>query len=204
MSAIQTTRSIIRITTKTNKSSIRYLRNFSLFSLRSNITNNSIKLNKLNKFNNMTTNTNTNNIRNYSVIENELNAPSINFDKMKEISNSNDSKYVIIDVREPDEFIAGHIPNAINIPCKSSPGALGLDSEEFKLNFGFDKPSTDKTLVFYCLAGVRARMSEELASTFGYENRLTYLGSFKDWLENNGKIEIPKSKKDDEEKQEKA
>lgn len=133
------------------------------------------------------------NKRQYSVIENESNAPIIDFIKMNEIVKNFDSnKYVIVDVRENDEFNAGHIPNAINIPCKSSPGALGLHPDEFKLSFGFDKPSTDKTLIFYCLAGVRSTMSEELAGTFGYENRLNYLGSFKDWMNNHGEIEIPK------------
>lgn len=129
--------------------------------------------------------------RQYSVIETDVSAPTIDFSKMKEIASSSDPKYVIVDVREPDEYSAGHIPNAINIPCKSSPGALGLDPEEFKLTFGFDKPSPEKTLVFYCLAGVRARMSEELAATFGYEHRLNYVGSFKDWLDNHGEIAVP-------------
>lgn len=130
-------------------------------------------------------------LRKYTVIESDASAPNIDFSKMKEIASSSDPKYVIVDVREPDEYSAGHIPHAINIPCKSSPGALGLDPEEFKLTFGFDKPSAEKTLVFYCLAGVRARMSEELAATFGYENRLNYIGSFKDWLDNHGEIAVP-------------
>lgn len=187
LSLLKSTNSIARIAIKSsNKSFIRCLSNSLLHtSFRSNleiIRKNQFNL--LNKSNNIK-------IRKFSVIENESAAPTIDYNIMKEIANSNDKKYVIVDVREPDEFNAGHIPNAINIPCKSSPGALGLDPEEFKLTFGFDKPSTEKTLVFYCLAGVRARMSEELAGTFGYNSRLTYAGSFKDWLENNGKIEVP-------------
>lgn len=134
----------------------------------------------------------------YSVIENGLAAPVVDYNKMKEIVEKNDPNYVIVDVRENDEFAAGHIPHAINLPCKSSPGALGLDPEEFKLTFGFDKPSKDKTLVFYCLAGVRAAISEELASTFDYEHRLNYAGSFKDWINHNGKIEYPQEAKNEE------
>lgn len=128
--------------------------------------------------------------RKYSSMEGA--APVIDFPKMKEIAESKDDKYVIVDVREPDEYSAGHIPGAINIPVKSSPGALGLDAEEFKDTFGFEKPDTNKTLVFYCLAGVRAGMGEELASTFGYEHRLNYVGSFGDWMKNKGEVEIPK------------
>ncbi|WP_375143006.1 rhodanese-like domain-containing protein [Paenibacillus sp. D2_2] len=33
---------------------------------------------------------------------------------------------VIVDVREPDEFAEGHIPDAKNIPLGSIPGALNL------------------------------------------------------------------------------
>jgi rhodanese-related sulfurtransferase len=146
-------------------------------------------------------------IRKYSLIENQDAAPLINFTQMQDIVNKQekgvDSKYIIVDVREPDEFAAGHIPNAINIPAKSSPGALGLDPEEFKLTFGFDKPSTDKTLVFYCLAGVRATMSEELAYTFGYQHRLNYVGSFREWLDNKGEIEFPKTAEETEKGEEK-
>lgn len=76
--------------------------------------------------------------------------------------------YLILDVREPDEYAQGHIPQAVNLPYKSAPGALGLEPEEFHETFGFDKPSTDKALVFYCLGGVRATAAESLAATFGY------------------------------------
>lgn len=194
---LQSTRSLAKVSSLkcTSKNSVRLfsnavLRSNSLIGYEHNLSklsmnfNNSIMTQRslINQF-----------VRKYSVIENDA-APTIDFNKMKEIALSNDPKYVIVDVREPDEFSAGHIPNAINIPCKSSPGALGLDPEEFNLTFGFDKPPADKTLVFYCLAGVRATMSEELAGTYGYKNRLNYVGSFKDWIANNGKIDIPEKK----------
>lgn len=159
-----------------------------------------INLSSLNNINNsnskyITFNTNKSlySKRNYSVIDIDV-TPEIDFQKMSEIVEKKDPNVVIVDVREPDEFNAGHIPGAINIPCKSSPGALGLDETKFKEVFGFDKPSTDKTLVFYCLAGVRARMSEELAGTYGYKNRINYTPSFSNWVDQNGKIEIPENK----------
>lgn len=79
------------------------------------------------------------------------------------------TKPIIVDVREPSEYAEGHIPTAVNIPYKSSPGALSLEPEDFEDAFGFPKPSTDRELIFYCLAGVRSSAAEELACTFGYQ-----------------------------------
>ncbi|ODV87166.1 hypothetical protein CANARDRAFT_26590 [[Candida] arabinofermentans NRRL YB-2248] len=127
--------------------------------------------------------------RNYSVIEEESAAPIIGFEEMQSIAAKPSPDQVIVDVREPGEYAAGHIPGAINVPVKSSPGALGLSEDEFQLTFGIPKPELDKTLIFYCLAGVRSSMAEELAGTFGYDKRLNYVGSWEDWVANNGKIE---------------
>lgn len=76
---------------------------------------------------------------------------------------------LLVDVREPSEYNEGHIPTAVNIPFKSSPGALGLEPDDFEDAFGFPKPPVDKELVFYCLGGVRSTAAEELAGTFGYQ-----------------------------------
>ena len=37
----------------------------------------------------------------------------------------NHEKAVIVDVREPDEYRSGHIPNAINVPLSGFGGSLG-------------------------------------------------------------------------------
>ena len=133
--------------------------------------------------------------RHYSVIEEEGSAPVIDFNKMKTIVKEENPGFVVVDVREPDEYKTGHIPGAINIPCKSSPGAFGLSPEEFKLTFGFAKPAKDKTLVFYCLGAIRSSISEELAGTCEYSKRLNYKGSWEDWVANKGAIEYPKEEK---------
>ena len=51
---------------------------------------------------------------------------------------------ILIDVREPDEFAAQHIPYALSLP-------LGLLEERFS---SLDIPS-DKKLIFQCLKGAR-------------------------------------------------
>ncbi|KAG2736682.1 hypothetical protein G9P44_000772 [Scheffersomyces stipitis] len=135
--------------------------------------------------------------RAYSVLTETPVAKLYNYKDVKEIA-SNPQSYpgsVLVDVREPVEFNDGHIPGALNIPFKSSPGALDLSAEEFRENFGFDKPSPEKELVFYCLGGVRSTAAEELANTFGYTKRGNYVGSWEDWVANENAAEAASKKK---------
>lgn len=66
--------------------------------------------------------------------------------EMKEFLSSDD--ILLVDVRTPKEFNAGHIKNAINVDFKSSK----FDEEVQKLD-------TTKTLVIYCRSGRRSGMS---------------------------------------------
>lgn len=112
----------------------------------------------------------------------DLPAKDASYEDVKAITKKPDSDVVIVDVREPAEYEEGHIPHAINIPFKTMPGALGLDDAEFESHFGFSKPDADRTLLFYCKGGVRSTGSEQLAQTFGYNNRINYKGSYDDWV----------------------
>lgn len=96
---------------------------------------------------------------------------------------------MLIDVREPHEYVEGHVPNSINIPVNSSPGALFLSPEEFEDKFGFEKPDLEKEVVFYCKAGIRSKGAAILAHDAGYHNIKEYRPSFDDWIANNGEIE---------------
>lgn len=62
----------------------------------------------------------------------------------------NDSDYVLIDVRQPAEYEAGHIPGALLIPV------LELESRLFSL-------PEDRDLVFYCHFGGRSLAAAFLA-----------------------------------------
>lgn len=123
-------------------------------------------------------------VRMYSVISEDHKAKVYEYKDVKKVVSEKD-KYpntIVVDVREPLEYKEGSIPGAVNVPFKSSPGALGMSPEEFEDNFGFEKPSKDKELIFYCLAGVRSTAAEELANTFGYKHRGNYVGSYEDWV----------------------
>lgn len=94
-----------------------------------------------------------------------------------------------LDVREPAEYEAGYIPTAINIPVGSSPDALFMPAHEFEDKFGFEKPTADQELVFYCKAGVRSSAAAQLAQQVGYGNVSEYRGSWLDWQKKGGKTE---------------
>src|SRR5919112_1520713 len=73
---------------------------------------------------------------------------------------------VLVDVREPHEFAAGHIPGSISHPLSSfDPSAL----------------PEGKRIIFSCAAGVRSVRAIEVAQASGRDIREHYKGGFKDW-----------------------
>jgi len=111
----------------------------------------------------------------------ETPAKIYNYEDIKNLVTNPDPSKILVDVREPNEVAEYAIPNSINIPYKSTPGALDLSPEEFEDVFKFEKPSKDKELIFYCVAGVRSTAAAELAQIFGYDKLGNYVGSLNDW-----------------------
>lgn len=64
---------------------------------------------------------------------------------------------LVVDVRNPDEWEAGHVRGAIYIPVDN----MLLDAER--------QLPTDRDLLFICAAGVRSGLACEMASALGYE-----------------------------------
>ncbi|GAB4240927.1 MAG: hypothetical protein Kow00109_16120 [Acidobacteriota bacterium] len=80
---------------------------------------------------------------------------------------------LLLDVRSPEEFAAGHIPGAVNINITELPDRLeGVD----KLTKG-DK---NHPIVVYCRSGRRAAHAKDLLLDHGYL-RVTNLGGVTDW-----------------------
>ena len=77
--------------------------------------------------------------------------------------------YIILDVRRPDEFAAGHIPNAINVPNET----IGAD-EIAKL------PDKDQLIMVYCRSGRRSKEAAEKLVKLGYTNIVEF-GGILDW-----------------------
>lgn len=74
----------------------------------------------------------------------------------------------IIDVREPDEFRAGHIPGAQNIPLSQLPGALG-------------RLRPTEEIVLVCRSGNRSRAAQRFLAAQGFDRAINLTGGMLRW-----------------------
>lgn len=81
-----------------------------------------------------------------------------------------DPSMVILDVRTPEEFAAGHIPGAINIPYTHLPVRVSEVAD-----------AADKDIVLYCAVGVRAEQGAERLRENGFSKLLHLDGDMKAW-----------------------
>ena len=86
-----------------------------------------------------------------------------------------ESGYIILDVRTPEEFAEGHIPNAINIPNESI-GSADLSQ----------LPNKDQLIFVYCRSGRRSKEAAQKLANLGYTN-IVEMGGINDW---NGELEV--------------
>lgn len=80
-----------------------------------------------------------------------------------------DGSIVLIDVREQNEYDAGHIAGAVLMPMSSFDPAKLPQSE-------------GKRIVFYCHSGRRAGLAGAAAEAAGRSDIAVYAGSMNDWL----------------------
>ena len=80
-----------------------------------------------------------------------------------------ESGYIILDVRRPDEFAAGHILNAINVPNES------ISTVEIPA-----LPDKDQLIMVYCRSGRRSKEASEKLVKLGYTNIVEF-GGILDW-----------------------
>jgi rhodanese-related sulfurtransferase len=80
--------------------------------------------------------------------------------------------FVLLDVRTSEEFKAGHLPKAVNIPR----GTL-----EFMI--GKRYPQKDVEIVLYCRTDARGALCAKTLLDLGYTNVKNLKGAFKAWGE---------------------
>lgn len=82
---------------------------------------------------------------------------------------------LILDVREPAEYAAGHLPGAFNIPR----GVL-----EFRIGAHPDfQDKQDAHIIVYCQSGGRSALATEVLNKMGFNNAVSMEGGFKAWTE---------------------
>ena len=86
----------------------------------------------------------------------------------KEIMDSGDD-YIILDVREKDEYDEGHIPDAILLPYTE------IESKAEAM-----LPDKNKQILVYCRSGRRSKIAAEALVNSGYTN-IKEFGGIIDW-----------------------
>jgi rhodanese-related sulfurtransferase len=79
---------------------------------------------------------------------------------------------VLVDVREADEFTAGHVPGAVHI----SRGLL-----EFKFSANPALQARDLNILVYCKTSGRAALAAAALQDMGYLNVRSISGGFDSW-----------------------
>jgi len=89
-----------------------------------------------------------------------------------------DDAPIILDVRSPLEYSAGHVPGAYNLEDRQVPYRM---EELMQLK--------DREIVVYCEVGPRARWVEGLLRQEGFTNVKHLVGDFSGWRRNGNPVE---------------
>lgn len=96
--------------------------------------------------------------------------PLIEADELLSLQKAEASDLLLLDVRKPEEFAAGHVPGAINIPHDQ------LASRLAELPASRDKP-----VVVYCRSGRRSALAEDVLRQGGYTKVRHLKGDMLGW-----------------------
>lgn len=105
---------------------------------------------------------------------------TVSFDEVAE--KINDPASVILDARDQDLYLLGHIPGAINLPVHNFDQVFPEVSQLLPI---------DQPIIVYC-EGFNCEMSDQLAEkllSFGYNQVLVYSGGMEEWTSKNMPVE---------------
>lgn len=89
-----------------------------------------------------------------------------------------DKDTVIVDVREREEYEAGHIPSSISIPL--------AEISQSDLSF----LNEDKKLIVYCTSGIRSAKAARLLRKKGVKGVVDFSGGIRVWLKSGGRLDF--------------
>lgn len=86
----------------------------------------------------------------------------------------------VVDIRERDEWVQGHIPDSVFIPR----GFLELQIEQHQ-------PEREKPVVIYCAGGVRSALAARNLQEMGYTDVISLIGGFNGWKNAGLSFKVP-------------
>ena len=92
-----------------------------------------------------------------------------NIEQVREHLN-NGADYVLLDVREKDEYREGHLSGALSLPR----GFLEIRVEQLVSDKG-------KPIIAYCAAGTRSLLAAKQLKDMGYRNVISMAGGYSAW-----------------------
>jgi len=106
----------------------------------------------------------------FAAVSHAADTPKIDQASLLKRIDKKDASLVILDVRTPEEFAAGHVPGAINIPYTHLPSRISEVAD-----------AADKDIVVYCAIGVRAEQGAERLRENGFTRLLHLDGDMNAW-----------------------
>jgi rhodanese-related sulfurtransferase len=85
---------------------------------------------------------------------------------------------VLLDVRDPNEYTAGHLPGAINV----SRGTL-------EFNIWSKVPDQSAKIYVYCKTAGRSALATQTLNGLGYKNAVLMDAQFEDWIKKGYPVE---------------
>lgn len=95
------------------------------------------------------------------------------------------AKVLILDVREPAEYAAGHIPGALNVP-------RGVLEAKADLEYSAREPRLEERnqeVIVHCASGVRSAFAADVLQTMGFTNVKSMAGGFTAWEQGGHPVE---------------
>jgi len=100
-------------------------------------------------------------------------------DQVHERQQQKDASLYVLDVRAPEEYAAGHVPGAVNIPHDQVADRLA-------------EVPKDKDVVLYCRSGRRSALAGEVLAGKGYTRLQLMQGDMPGWVAKGWPVETPR------------
>jgi rhodanese-related sulfurtransferase len=89
-----------------------------------------------------------------------------------------EGKVRVVDVRNPDEWVQGHIPEAVHVPLPQI-----VNNPQASLQGDLDQPQ-----LFVCAVGERSAVACEVAAMLGYKEIYNLSGGTTAWIKGNNPV----------------